>query len=118
MKHVESRIQSACVRWFRLQYPEYAKLLISVPNGVATTEIQGRVLKREGMVAGASDLILLLPNKHYPFLCIEMKTEKGVQSSDQKAWQKDVEERATAKYVLVRSFDGFMDLINGYLKDI
>ena len=33
MQNIESKIQQACVRWFRLQYPKYAGNLFSVPNG-------------------------------------------------------------------------------------
>ena len=32
MKHRESEIQQACVRWFYYQYPNYAKALIKIPN--------------------------------------------------------------------------------------
>lgn len=60
MKHKESDTQIACVRWFRLQYPRLAMLLISIPNGGRRDVITGKILKAEGAVAGASDLILLL----------------------------------------------------------
>ena len=33
MKSKEAQLQTTCVRWFRLQYPEYARLLFAVPNG-------------------------------------------------------------------------------------
>lgn len=116
-QHQESRSQSACVRWFRLQYPEYDKLLISVPNGVATSATQGRILKAEGMVAGAADLLLLLPNRNHPYLCIEMKTDKGRQSPAQKEWQQAVENKALARYAVVRSVEEFMTLITDYLNN-
>ena len=117
MRHTESKTQSACVRWFRYQYPQYAKLLISVPNGVATTATQGRILKAEGMVAGASDLLLLLPNKSHPYLCIELKTDKGRQSEAQKAWQQAVENKALARYAIARSVEEFIELITDYLNN-
>lgn len=118
MKHTESKTQSACVRWFRLQYPDYDKLLISVPNGVATSATQGRILKAEGMVAGAADLLLLLPNHNHPYLCIEMKTEKGRQSPAQKEWQQAVENKALAHYAIVRSKEDFFKLITEYLSNL
>lgn len=117
MKHTESKTQSACVRWFRMQYPEYAKLLISVPNGVATSATQGRILKAEGMVAGAADLLLLLPNKSHPYLCIEFKSTKGRQSPAQKEWQQAVESKALARYAIVRSLEDFLNLITDYLNN-
>lgn len=117
MRHTESRQQSAYVRWFRLQYPEYSRLLFSVPNGVATSATQARIAKAEGMVAGVSDLILLCPSGdgRYHALCIECKTEKGRQSDSQKMWQKATE-MVGNKYVVVRNFDDFLREITQYLK--
>ena len=92
MKNIESKIQIACVNWFRYQYPQFRKLLFSVPNGGVRNSITGAILKAEGALSGVSDLILLIPNKHYASLCIEMKQPKGVQRDSQKEWQKAVEE--------------------------
>lgn len=117
MNHPESRLQSACVRYFRLQYPDYAKLLVSVPNGARTSPTQGRILKQEGMVAGAPDLLLLLPNRNHPYLCIEMKTDKGRQSETQKQWQMAAQDHANARYSVVRSFEQFQSLIQDYLSN-
>ena len=94
--------------------PEYAYCLIAVPNGVATTESQGRILKAEGMMAGAADLLLLVPRQGYGCLCIEMKTRTGQQRLSQKVWQKEVE-KVGNKYVIVRSFDEFMAVVKQYL---
>jgi hypothetical protein len=85
---------------------------------VATTATQGRILKAEGMVAGASDLLLLIPNRNHPFLCIEFKTETGRQSNAQKDWQTAVQFHAMARYAIVRSFDDFMALIQDYLSNL
>ena len=114
MKHKESDTQIACVRWFRLQYPKLAKLLISVPNGGRRDIVTGKILKAEGAIAGVSDLILLLQRGDFGCLCIEMKTDKGTQSDSQKAWQKETEKFGN-KYVICRSIDDFMKEINLYL---
>lgn len=112
----ESDIQIACVEWFRLQYPKLQKLLFAVPNGSKRTGRQGKRLKDEGMVAGVADLILLYGNYGYGSLCIEMKKGKvGRQSEAQKEWQK-VAQGYGNKYVVVRTFDEFMKVINEYLK--
>lgn len=115
MRHEESRIQTACVRWFRLEYPRYRKLLFSVPNGGARTATEGRILKAEGTLAGVSDLLLLLPNKEYHGLCIEMKTEKGRQADTQKAFQRAVEMH-NYKYIICRSLDDFIEQIKRYIE--
>ena len=117
MKNVESKIQIACVNWFRYQYPKYKKLLFSVPNGGARNSITGANLKMEGALAGVSDLIFLKPNRFYGCLCIEMKQPKGRQQESQKEWQKAVES-AGNKYVVCRSLDEFIEVVTDYLKDV
>ena len=114
MKHRESNLQIQCVRWFRLQYPKYAKLLFAVPNGGYRNKIEAGIMKAEGVVSGVADLILLIPSKGFNSLCIEMKTDKGRQNENQKAWQSDTENVGNA-YKICRSVDDFMNEINGYL---
>lgn len=114
MRHHESKIQIACVQWFRYQYPKFEKLLIAVPNGGFRNGKEAKIMKAEGVVSGASDLILLIPKKGFGCLCIEMKTEKGTQSHNQKDWQKQTELSGN-KYVICRNIDDFMIIINWYL---
>lgn len=116
MRHNESEMQRACVRWYRYRYPQHASMLIGIPNGVATTERQGAILKAEGMLAGVADLLLLLPAMGYTMLAIEMKTDKGRQSPRQQAWQQEAE-RHGIRYEVVRSFDEFNYLIEPYMRD-
>ncbi len=115
MRHEESRLQQACVKWFRLQYPQHARLLFAVPNGGARSHLTGAVLKAEGVVAGVADLILFAPRGGFHALCIEMKTETGRQSAVQREWQRAVEAQGY-KYALCRSFDEFYELIENYIK--
>lgn len=117
MNNEESKIQKNCVKWFRLQYKSLSKLLISVPNGGKRDVITASILKAEGAVPGASDLLFLKPNQFYGCLCIEMKKPKGIQSDSQKEWQREVE-RAGNKYVVCYSLEEFRKEINNYLKDM
>lgn len=110
-KHVESYKQSEAVKWFRLQYPQFRHLLFSVPNEAAGHN--GRILK-EGVVAGVADLIFLYPAHGCHALCLEFKTEKGVQSQAQKDWQSAVE-KLGYKYVIVRNFETFYKIINFWI---
>lgn len=64
-KNDEHRIQSACVRWFRLKYPKLKNVLFAVPNGGRRDAITGARLKEEGATSGVSDLILLKSNRFY-----------------------------------------------------
>lgn len=114
MKHEESKLQTACVRWFRYQYPEASRLLIHVPNGGWRHIKEAQRLKAEGVVAGVADLILFVPRKNAHGLHIEMKTPKGKQSKSQKEWEQAVNEQGYA-YIIVRSFDEFKHAVMNYL---
>lgn len=112
MKNEESRIQQACVRWFRLQYPRL--ILFAIPNGGYRNAVTGAILKSEGVLAGVSDLMLMHPAGGYHGLCIEMKTPKGKQQESQKQFQRQAEV-AGYKYIICRSLDNFMAEIREYL---
>lgn len=114
MRDQEHKIQSACVKWFRMQYHQYADLLFAVPNGGARDAVTGAKLKEEGVVAGVADLILFLPRQGFHALCIEMKTAKGVQRQTQRVWQEKVEAQGY-KYVVCRSIDDFISTVKDYL---
>lgn len=111
----EHRIQTACVRWFRMKYPHLSPRLFAVPNGGRRDGITGARLKEEGVLAGVADLILLVPNADYHALLIEMKTPKGRQSESQKAWQQEVCAEGEYKYVVCRSLDDFIREVDVYL---
>lgn len=117
-KNREQQMQVACVTWFRLQYPQYQKLLISVPNGAALTNgaaSWGR-LKAEGAVAGAADLLLLVPRGEFPYLAIEMKTAKGRQRESQREWMEAVR-GVGGRYEVVRSTFMFEEVLKAYLAE-
>ena len=114
MRHEESHIQRRCVSWFRLQFPALRLNLIAIPNGYKTSVTQARIAKMEGLVAGAADLFLFVPNATYHGMAIEMKTEKGRQQDTQKEWQAAVEAQGY-KYVVCRSFEDFYHQVNNYL---
>lgn len=113
-RHEESDLQTACVRWFRLQYPSLAPCLFAVPNGGSRNLREAARMKGEGVTAGVADLILLVPRGGYASLCIEMKSAAGRQSPEQKAWQQAVE-KAGNRYVVCRSFDEFRAVVDDYL---
>lgn len=115
-RDLEHRLQSACVRWYRLQYPKMRHNLFAVPNGSRRDAVTGAKLKEEGVLAGVADLILLKSNRFYGALLIEVKQGKGRQSESQKEW----EHKITAdgyKYVVIRSLEEFQREINAYLKE-
>ena len=114
MKYEESRLQIACVRWFRYQYKDIERLFFAVPNGGQRNKVTGKILKDEGVRAGVADLILQIPRKGFSSLSIEMKTEDGRQSVEQKKYQESLEKNG-GKYVVCRSFEEFVSIIKDYL---
>ncbi len=119
MNQEEHNLQCACVKWFAYQHPELAGLLFAVPNGGARSKATAGKLKAEGVVAGVSDLILLVPFRFQGFepfhgLCIEMKTKTGKQSQEQKEWQEKVQKKGYI-YIICRSLDDFIATVEGYL---
>lgn len=114
---VEHRIQQACVRWFNLQYPHMRGRLFAVPNGGRRDVVTGAKLKAEGVVAGVADLILLVTNKAFGALLIEMKKPGGIQSAAQRQWQEIVTTNGEYKYVICRSIYDFMREIRDFLNN-
>ncbi len=115
-RHNESQLQQCCVKWFRLQYPGLSRVLFAVPNGGKRLKTEASIMFGEGVVSGVSDLILLVPNKTYHALCIELKWGDGKQTDNQRIWQEAVEGLGY-KYVICRTFDEFYSEVNGYLSD-
>jgi hypothetical protein len=111
----EASLQTACVQWFNMQYPQYRGLLLHVPNGGSRNVIEARNLKLQGVRAGVADLLLLIPKQQYGCLCIEMKTPKSRQSAAQKLWQQQAEKHNM--YIICRTIEQFIDTINFYLCD-
>lgn len=112
----EHELQCSCVNWFRLKYPKLRHCLFAVPNGGQRNKIVAAKLRKEGVLAGVSDLILLRMSKDYGALLIEMKDKTGKQSGLQKAWQHKIEQEGY-KYVVCHSLDEFIENVSDYLED-
>ena len=128
-------MQQGAVKWFNLQYPQYRGLLVHIPNeGRRTIKVingrpvcvGGAKLKAEGLVKGAADLVLFVPNKFFHGLCLETKVElfdyssgkekktKTYQSPGQKEWQALVESQGY-RYEVYRNIDEFRKIVMEYL---
>lgn len=119
MKHPESKIQQACIKWFDYQYPQYRLNLFAIPNGGARNKIEAGIMKGEGVRAGVADLFLAIPKQglknNYPGLFIEMKTETGRQTDTQKKFEKAVNSQGYF-YFLCRSFDEFKPMVEFWIE--
>ena len=112
----EHRIQCSCVRWFNLKHRKLKGRLFAVPNGGKRDALTGAKLKAEGVVAGVADLILLVPNRFYGALLVEMKTLTGRQSKSQKDWEQIITSEGDYKYVVCHSLDDFIREVDDYIK--
>ena len=133
--HKESDFQIRCVKYFRVTYPEFARLMEHPKNeGVghsAQDRMRQAIAKCEGVQAGVSDLIFHFPSmchvwhgerQEEPFmvhsLAIELKTKTGSQSPDQKLFQRYFE-AAGGQYEVVRGdFDRFCSIVDEYMLNV
>ena len=102
----EEQLQSSCVQWFWNNYPEQRKMLFHVDNNSWNSVIGSRK-KALGVVSGPSDLILILRCR---VVFIEMKIPGGVQSDNQKDFEKKVNDRSH-QYIIIYSLQEFKNLI-------
>lgn len=111
----ESRLQAECFAWCWNSHPETRRLLFHVENERTNgNKIDGARRKAMGLIAGVSDLILLMPRGIYHGLMIEMKTLEGRQREEQRLWQTLVEKQGYM-YCLCRSLAQFKEIIESYL---
>ena len=103
----EDVIQADIYKWYNNNYclnnhnPQ--NIIFSVPNGGTRNIREAMLLKATGVVAGVSDLIIVRQNE---IIFVEVKTEIGKQSKEQKKFQETVE-KLGFKYLLVRSLEDF-----------
>lgn len=88
----ESRAQQAFVEWFdavaRKKFGVDPRLLYAVPNAARRSAALGAILKREGLRAGAPDLLLDVARGKWHGARIEMKKDDGVVSDEQRAFHR------------------------------
>lgn len=102
----EHLLQTSIIQYLRLK-----KILVfAVPNGAKRNLFVAKQLKDEGVLAGVSDLIIVLKNK---VVFVEIKTNKGRQQKTQKEFQKKVEELGH-DYLIWRSIDDAIRFVENY----
>lgn len=112
----EHDLQVQCVNWFRIMYPDYARLLFAIPNGGYRTPTTARYMKAEGVQSGVPDMFLAVPKGKTHGLWIEMKNGKAGRVSDKQTemmqllWDQGYDCR------IARSMDDFMQIVTEYLK--
>ena len=102
-RHLEESIQVACVKWFRLQYPNL--VIFAVPNGGSRNLYEAKNMKESGTLAGVADLVIV--GNGGKVLFVEMKAGKNKQEDSQVLFQNKVE-KLGHKYIICRSREQFM----------
>ena len=104
----EDALQAKIVVWFKNNYQMHGKgLIFSCPNGGTRNIVEAKKLKETGLMAGVSDLIVLLETK---ILFVELKIEKGIQSDAQKLFETRIINLGY-EYHLIRDLETFKSLI-------
>ncbi len=100
-RHTESNEQIAAMDWLRAQYPKIADHTLHIGNERKASYYAGYIMKRMGVLKGASDLFMAWPAGGFHGLFIEVKSKIGKPSVEQKAFlqrMKDVGYRAEICY--------------------
>lgn len=103
---------TSCRTMVSLQYPRY--IIAAVPNGGFRNAKEAAIMKREGILAGFSDLIIIAEHN---VLFLEVKTPDGRLSEKQKEFQRKVCALGF-EYMVCRSFDESALAIERWLKVI
>lgn len=110
-KHNESKLQQACVRWFRLQYPKY--LIVAIPNGGQRSAVEAAIMQAEGVTAGMPDLMILIPGR---VLFVEMKYGKNKATDKQKTIHTKLES-LNFEIQICYTFDDFYKTVNTFVNN-
>lgn len=109
----ESAIQQQFMAWLKLRYPIPYQVSFAVPNAAKRSLREGARFKREGVKAGVSDFIMLMPNEKHHALLIEFKSKTGKVTKEQKDFQQIVNFNGY-KAVVCRSLEEAMEVVKDY----
>lgn len=112
-KELEAKHQQEIILYMNKNYFK-THIIFSVPNEIPyplpakiMIDILSK-LQQNGLLKGASDLVILCPDKRY--ITVEVKTSTGSQSPEQIIFQKRVES-INGNYFLVRSLEDFINKV-------
>lgn len=111
-RHDEDNLQTHCVRWFRLQYPN--KIIFAIPNGGKRNAREAGRMKAQGVTAGVSDLFIPEPNIAFHGLWIELKAGKNTLTPSQKEFIEQMKSRGY-RTAVCRSLEQFIETVGWYL---
>lgn len=86
MRHSESNEQIAAMDWLRAQHPQIALHTMHIGNERKASYYAGYIMKRMGVLKGASDIFMAWPSGQFHGLFIEVKSKLGKPTADQLAF--------------------------------
>ena len=122
MRHLEEDLQIKCVNWFNLQHPDM--LLHHSPNGGKRNAREAARFKEMGTLSGFPDLFIAKIKiidlgdgfEFIPGLFIELKSEKGTLTENQKKIHKQLEKEGY-HVAICRNFEEFVEIVEKYLEN-
>lgn len=116
-RHLEDSLQASIVDYHRRAVPEEAAILFAVPNGGRRSPREAARLKRQGVLAGVSDLILVTYERT---VFLEVKLAKSLlqdretrQSDSQREFQARVEGLGHP-YRVIRSLEDYAAVLDRF----
>ena len=114
MSKAEQRKQRAIVKYIKLAYPN--TLFTATMGGVKLNSwSQRNALKATGYLKGVADLLIFESKESYKGLFIEVKTDKGRMTTEQKQFQTNALARGYL-CICCKGFDETKNIIDEYLK--
>ena len=114
MSKAEQRLQTAIVKYIKLAYPN--TLFTATMGGVKLNSwSQRNALKATGYLKGVADLLIFESKESYKGLFIEVKTDKGRMTTEQKQFQTNALARGYL-CICCKGFDETKNIIDEYLK--
>lgn len=113
MKHDEANFQIGVVRFLRMA----GHFVFAVPNGGSRNVIEAANLKAQGVMAGVSDLILLLPGNKVYFIELKNPNGKGRQSPAQREFEDNVRAYGN-EYLLWDNWAQVEQFVNAHRKEV
>ena len=92
---------------------KYVGCVFAVPNGGLRKASEATLLKREGLLTGASDVVIMLPKR---VIFMEFKTDSGTQSQKQKDFQAVCGVLGLEYYLVWSSFEAVSLVKGGYVR--
>jgi len=114
----EHEEQATFVDWLQLAHPDV--LFHSIPNGAQFAgDLKRRVqqinkLKAEGLLPGTSDLLIAEPRGIYHGAYVEMKSERGTLSENQRWFLAEAEKRGYYT-IIAHGFETAKEMAETYL---